>query len=101
MDRKMISFEDREKIEKFAEAKNRNYRVSSSEVTNIYNKILNKNVRNTGCSSCLRQRISELERKLKQELEAEAKAAEETAEMKEENKEDKPKRGRPKKEKEE
>lgn len=91
----MISFEDREKIEKFVECKNRNYRVSSSEVTNLYNKILNKNVRNTGCSSCLRQRISELERKLKQELE-EAKAAEETAE----NKEDKPKRGRPKKEKE-
>ena len=100
MDRKMISFEDRKKIEKFVEAKNRNYRVSSSEVTNLYNKILNKNVRNTGCSSCLRQRISELERKLKQELAEEAKAAEETAEMTE-NKEDKPKRGRPKKEKEE
>lgn len=96
----MISFEDREKIEKFVEAKNRNYRVSSSEVTDTYNRVLNKNVRNTGCSSCLRQRISELERKLKQELEAEAKAAEETAEMTE-NKEDKPKRGRPKKEKEE
>ena len=97
MDRKMISFEDREKIEKLVEAKNRNYRVSSSEVTNLYNKILNKNVRNTGCSSCLRQRISELERKLKAELAEEAKAAEETAEMTEENTEPK-KRGRKKKE---
>lgn len=93
----MISFEDREKIEKLVEAKNRNYRVSSSEVTNLYNKILNKNVRNTGCSSCLRQRISELERKLKAELAEEAKAAEETAEITEENTEPK-KRGRKKKE---
>lgn len=93
----MISAEDRELIEKLVECKNFNRRVSSSEVTTLYNRVCNKNVRPTGCSGCLRQRICEMERKLKAELEA----AEETAEMTEENKEDKPKRGRPKKEKEE
>ena len=93
----MISIEDRELIEKLVECKNFNRRVSSSEVTTLYNRVCNKNVRPTGCSGCLRQRICEMERKLKAELEAEAKAAEDTAEMKEENTEPK-KRGRKKKE---
>ena len=100
----MISQEDREKIETFVEAKNKAHRVNGNEITDLYNRVMNKKVRPTGCGSCIKQRISEMERKLKQELEAEAKQQENDTKITEQNdtQEVEPKKkGRPKKKKEE
>lgn len=100
----MITEEDKKIIEKLVECKNNNRRVSSSEVTELYNRVCNKNVRPTGCSGCLRQRICEMERKLKAELEAEAKQKENDTKITEQTdtQEVEPKKkGRPKKKKEE
>lgn len=94
----MITEEDKKIIRNLVDAKNHSRRVSASQVTELYNRILNKNARITGCAGCLRQRICDLERWLNQYEIDEAKAAEETTEITE-NQEDKPKkRGRKKKE---
>ena len=39
---------------------NRGERIKSNELTNVYNKVTGKNVQNTSCGSCLRQRLFEL-----------------------------------------
>ena len=41
--------------------KNKGYYASGKEVTDVYNRVLEKRAPTTNCSSCLRQRISELE----------------------------------------
>ncbi len=56
--------EDIELIEKFIEIKNRGYYVSGEQLTEAYNRILNKNVNITNCGSCLRGRVQELENAL-------------------------------------
>lgn len=61
-----ISKEDREAIRHFAECKNRAFRVSAAQVTDLYNRILNKTARVTNCGSCIRARICDLERWLNQ-----------------------------------
>ena len=53
--------EDIEKIEKFIDIKNRGYYADGSQVTEVYNRVLEKNVNVTNCGSCLRGRIQELE----------------------------------------
>lgn len=53
--------EDIDKIEKFIEIKNKGYYADGAQVTEVYNRVLGKNVNVTNCGSCLRGRISELE----------------------------------------
>lgn len=53
--------EDIDLVEKFITIKNKGLYCSGSEVTDVYNRVLGKSVRPTNCSSCIRQRISELE----------------------------------------
>ena len=48
-------------IEKFINIRNKGYYCSGNEVTEVYNRVLNKNLRPSNCSSCIRQRINELE----------------------------------------
>lgn len=48
-------------VEKFIEIKKRGYYVSGEELTAVYNRVLNKRVNTTNCSSCLSQRVRELE----------------------------------------
>lgn len=52
-------------IEKFIDIRNRGYYCDGGQVTEVYNRVLNKNLRPSNCSSCIRQRISELEVALK------------------------------------
>ena len=58
------SKEDIELVEKFIDIRNRGYYVSGQELTEVYNRILNKRVNPTNCGSCIRQRINELEEAL-------------------------------------
>ena len=53
--------EDIERIEKFIDIKNRGYYADGGQVTEVYNRVLEKNVNVTNCGSCLRGRIQELE----------------------------------------
>ncbi len=58
--------EDIKLIKKFVDIKNRGYYASGSEVTEVYNRVLEKRVAPTNCGSCIRQRICELEGALNQ-----------------------------------
>ena len=72
------SKEDIELVEKFIEIKNKGYYCDGMQLTQVYNRVLEKNVNVTNCGSCLRGRVSELEAALryfkemckKQEIEA-------------------------------
>lgn len=66
---------DKTLIKKFDEIRQKGYYVNSNQVTSLYNKILEKNVNNTTCGSCLRGRIQELVNALKRQEEQEAKEA--------------------------
>lgn len=55
-----ITNEDLKLIRKFDELKQKGYYCDSMQLTTVYNRVLNKNVNNTVCGSCLRQRIAEL-----------------------------------------
>ena len=65
--------EDIELIEKFIEIKNKGYYCDGKQLTEVYNRVLDKRVNPTNCGSCIRQRINELEESLnryKRSLEA-------------------------------
>lgn len=62
----MISEEDIIKIKKFIDIRNRGYYCSGQDVTDVYNRVLNKNMHPSNCASCIRQRINELEVVLKE-----------------------------------
>ena len=72
------SKEDIELVEKFIEIKNKGYYCDGAQLTQVYNRVLEKNVNVTNCGTCLRGRVSELEAALryfkemckKQEIEA-------------------------------
>lgn len=101
--------EDIKLVEKFIEIKNKGYYCDGMQLTQVYNRVLGKNVNVTNCGTCLRGRVSELEAALnqfkemakKQELAQEALKKDEQATVKEdENKEptvEKKRVGRPKK----
>ena len=96
---KTITNEDIELIRKFEDLSAHGYYVNSQTVTDAYNRILNKNVGNTTCSSCIKQRIAELvmvrnRYELELELLKDIKTAETTEEVTEavEETEQKPKR---------
>ena len=75
--------EDIELVEKFIDIKNRGYYCDGTQLTQVYNRVLGKNVSVTNCGTCLRGRVSELEAALKyfkemckKQEEAEIKASE-------------------------
>ena len=82
----MINEEDRIKIRKFEEIKNKGMYASGVEVTEVYNRVLNKRLPSTNCGSCIRQRVQEMVNALNREEEQERKAAEEFKKLEEENK---------------
>ena len=58
--------EDVKLIEKFIDIRNRGYYADSTQLNDVYNRVLEKNVAPTSCGSCMRARISELETALNQ-----------------------------------
>ena len=87
--------EDVQLVEKFIDIRNRGYYASGEQLTEVYNRVLNKRVNPTNCGSCIRQRINELEEALNRfkrqiSLEEEQKKAEEP--VKEDNKKPKAKK---------
>ena len=69
--------DDVKMVEKFIEIKNKGYYCDGGQLTEVYNRVLEKRVNPTNCGSCIRQRINELEealnrfKKLSEELEKE------------------------------
>ena len=53
-------------VEKFIDIKNRGYYCDGGQLTEVYNRVLEKNAPPTNCGSCMRARISELETALNQ-----------------------------------
>lgn len=58
--------EDVALVEKFIEIKNKGYYCDGTQLTEVYNRVLEKHVTPTNCGSCIRQRINELEGALQQ-----------------------------------
>ena len=81
--------EDIELIEQFIQIKNKGYYCDGKQLTEVYNRVLEKNVNITNCGSCLRGRVQELENALnKFKIAQEAsKKPEPTVDTPEENKE--------------
>jgi len=82
------SKEDIELVEKFIEIKNKGYYCDGKQLTEVYNRVLNKRVNPTNCGSCIRQRVNELEEALNRfkRLSESLKPAEPTPVKEEENK---------------
>lgn len=81
--------EDVQLVEKFIEIRNKGYYVSGEQLTEVYNRVLHKNVNVTSCGSCLRQRVNELADALdrfKRQIEVEKKKEEAEEPVKENNK---------------
>ena len=55
-----MTAEQIEKIKDYEMKMNHGYAVRGSEVTALYNAVLNKNVASTNCGSCLRRRVQEM-----------------------------------------
>lgn len=53
--------DDVKMVEKFIEIKNKGYYCDGGQLTEVYNRVLEKSVPPTNCGSCMRARISELE----------------------------------------
>jgi hypothetical protein len=68
--------EDVKMVEKFIEIKNKGYYCDGKQLTDYYNRLLNKRVNVTQCGSCLRQRVGELEGALNHARELERQAEE-------------------------
>ena len=80
--------EDVKLVEKFIDIKDRGYYVEGYELTQVYNRVLEKNVQPTNCGSCLRQRINELQvalEQFKKSIEVNSKASEGITEDKVDN----------------
>lgn len=76
--------EDVELVEKFIKIRNRGMYADGKQLTDVYNRVLEKNVHVTSCGSCLRQRVSELEKALNKFKEQIALKAEHDEEVKKE-----------------
>lgn len=83
-------------VEKAIEIRNKGYYIDGGQLTEVYNRVLDKRATPTQCGSCLRQRVNELEgalnqfKKLNEKVEEEKK--EDTPEPKKENKKPKAKK---------
>lgn len=53
--------EDVKLVEKFIEIKNKGFYCDGGQLTEVYNRVLEKRVSPTNCGSCIRQRVTELE----------------------------------------
>lgn len=53
-------------VEKFIDIKNKGFYCDGTQLTTVYNRVLEKSAPPTNCGSCMRQRISELEGALNQ-----------------------------------
>ena len=71
---------DVERVEKYIELKNKGFYADGKQVTDDYNRLLNKRVNPTSCGSCIRQRITELEGALAHARELEKREADRKAE---------------------
>ena len=58
--------EDIKFVEKAIEIRNKGFYLDGGQLTQVYNRVLDKRVSPTNCGSCIRQRISELEGALNQ-----------------------------------
>ena len=67
---------DIQKIEEFKSLMDRGLRVSGSDVTAVYNSVFSRKMAPTNCATCVKRRISELYRYLKDERKKEDAAAE-------------------------
>lgn len=72
------SSENINKFKKFFEIVNRGARVNGTEITELYNSVLNKSLKPTNCSSCISQRYREVKTSYRA-FEAELKQQEEKA----------------------
>ena len=81
--------EDIEAVEKFIDIRNKGYYCDGTQLTQVYNRVLEKNVNPTNCGSCLRQRVNELAEALERfkKLSEASKPEEPTVMKEEENKE--------------
>lgn len=66
-------------VEKFIEIRNRGFYCDSKQLTDVYNRVLERRVNSTSCGSCIRARITELEQALNRLKQQMAKEATETA----------------------
>lgn len=88
--------EDVKFVEKAIEIRNKGYYIDGGQLTEVYNRVLDKRATPTNCGSCIRARINELEgaltqfKKLNEKVEEEKK--EDTPEPKKENKKPKTKK---------
>jgi hypothetical protein len=55
------SNEDIKFVEKAIEIRNKGYYLDGGQLTEVYNRVLDKRAAPTNCGSCIRQRINELE----------------------------------------
>ena len=58
--------EDVKLVEKFIDIKNKGFYCDGGQLTEVYNRVLEKRVSPTNCGSCIRQRVTELEAALNQ-----------------------------------
>lgn len=70
------SDEDIKMVEKLIEIKAKGYYADGRQVTDYYNRLLNKHVNPTNCGSCIRQRVGEMENALNHAKELEKQRAE-------------------------
>ena len=75
-------------VEKAIELKNKGFYIDSKQLTEVYNRVLNKRATPSNCGSCNRQRITELESALLHFKASEAKKAQELNNIKAEPKEE-------------
>lgn len=48
-------------VEQFIDIKNKGFYADGKQVTDVYNRVLHKNLPPTNCGSCIRQRVIEME----------------------------------------
>lgn len=72
----IITDDDKKLIRKLIEIKNRGYYCSSNVLKNLYNRVFETNWAGTSCGSCMRAKVTELEKALRQWEEQERKEAE-------------------------
>lgn len=61
--------EDINLVKKFIEIRSKGLYCDGKQVTEVYNRVLNKNLRPTNCGQCIRTRINELEASMKRFVE--------------------------------
>ena len=74
--------EDIKLVEKFIDIKNKGYYADGAQLTEVYNRVLDKRVSPTNCGSCIRGRINELEEALNRFKRMSEKASESVSEVK-------------------